>query len=206
MRLDLLRHGETESGGGFRGSLDDALTAVGWEQMRSGIATRGPWDVLVSSPLQRCAAFADALAAERGLPLHLEADLRELHFGEWEGRSAAELMETDSEALGHFWADPYAFTPPGGESLLSLRERVTQAVHGLAAENMGKTIALFTHGGVLDVLYRAATGLGLQDARTWQIGNTAVNRLLWTPDSGLSLVGWADTTHLEDESLDERFS
>ena len=80
---------------------------------------------------------------------------------------------------------------------------MTQTVQVLAAQNAGKTLALFTHGGVLDVLYRAATGLGLQDARTWQIGNTAVNRLLWTPDSGLTLVGWADTTHLEDESLDE---
>ena len=48
-----------------------------------------------------------------------------------------------------------------------------------------------------------ATGLGLQDARTWQLGNTAVNRLLWTPDSGLSLIGWADGTHLEDHALDE---
>ena len=78
------------------------------------------------------------------------------------------------------------------------------AVNALAAPHTGQTIAWFTHGGVLDVLYRAATGLGLQDARTWQIGNTAVNRLLWTPASGLSLVGWADTTHLEDEALDER--
>ena len=83
------------------------------------------------------------------------------------------------------------------------RERITQVVRRLAAENTGKHIALFTHGGVLDVLYRAATGLELQDARTWQIGNAAVNRLLWTPDGGLALVGWADTTHLEDESLDE---
>ena len=51
--------------------------------------------------------------------------------------------------------------------------------------------------------FSPATGLGLQDARTWQLGNTAVNRLLWTPDSGLSLIGWADGTHLEDHALDE---
>lgn len=49
-----------------------------------------------------------------------------------------------------------------------------------------------------------ATGLGLRDARTWALGNTAVNRLLWTPDGGLTLVGWADTGHLADESLDEQ--
>ena len=49
LHLDLLRHGETELGGGLRGSLDDALTAKGWEQMRAAVAEQGPWDRLVSS-------------------------------------------------------------------------------------------------------------------------------------------------------------
>jgi probable phosphoglycerate mutase len=62
---------------------------------------------------------------------------------------------------------------------------------------------LVAHGGVLDVLYRNATGQGLQAPRTWNLGNATINRLLWTPD-GLTLVGWADTRHLEDdEALDE---
>src|SRR5690606_33998812 len=94
LSLDLLRHGETTHGGGFRGSLDDALTGQGWAQMRAATAGKGPWDLLVSSPLARCAAFAAELGAQRQLPVVLEADLRELHFGDWEGRSAAELMET----------------------------------------------------------------------------------------------------------------
>ncbi len=55
LHLDLLRHGETEQGGGLRGSLDDALTDQGWEQMRQAVLGRGPWCRLVSSPLQRCA-------------------------------------------------------------------------------------------------------------------------------------------------------
>ena len=62
---------------------------------------------------------------------------------------------------------------------------------------------LVAHGGVMDVLYRAATRLDVQAARTWQLPNTAVNRLLWTPE-GLSLVGWADTTHLDGRWLDEQ--
>jgi alpha-ribazole phosphatase len=108
LRLDLLRHGETELGGGLRGSLDDALTAKGWEQMHAAVEQGGPWDRLVSSPLQRCARFAEQLGARLGLPLHLDQDLQELHFGAWEGRSAAALMDTDAEALGRFWADPYS--------------------------------------------------------------------------------------------------
>ncbi|MBU2321598.1 MAG: histidine phosphatase family protein, partial [Gammaproteobacteria bacterium] len=52
--LELLRHGETESGGGLRGSLDDALTATGWAQLRGAMQGAGPWDRIISSPLQRC--------------------------------------------------------------------------------------------------------------------------------------------------------
>ena len=144
------------------------------------------------------------MADATGAPLSVNAGLRERCFGDLQGHTFAEFSAAAPQQAERWRRrDPDWVPPGGGESLLSFRERVTQTVQVLAAQNAGKTLALFTHGGVLDVLYRAATGLGLQDARTWQIGNTAVNRLLWTPDSGLTLVGWADTTHLEDESLDE---
>ena len=61
---------------------------------------------------------------------------------------------------------------------------------------------LVAHGGVLDVLYRLATGQELQAPRTWQLTNAAINRLLWTPE-GLTLVGWADTQHLDTATRDE---
>jgi len=55
---------------------------------------------------------------------------------------------------------------------------------------------------VLDMLYRIATGQEVNTARTWALGNCAINRLLWTPQ-GLTLVGWADTAHLERDTRDE---
>ena len=157
--LELLRHGETEQGGGLRGSLDDALTAAGWAQLRAAVVEAGPWDRLISSPLQRCARFAEELAAQRGLPLHLEADLQELHFGEWEGRSSASLMQTDAEALGRFWSDPYAFTPPAGEPLLQFEARVLAAVRRLRQQYAGQRLLLITHGGVMRLLLARARGL-----------------------------------------------
>lgn len=102
LRLDLLRHGETELGGGLRGSLDDALTELGWQQMRAAVADGGPWERIVSSPLQRCARFSEELAQRLSLPMQLEPGLQELHFGDWEGHSPAQLMETDAEGLGLF--------------------------------------------------------------------------------------------------------
>ena len=86
--------------------------------------------------------------------------------------------------------------------MVTLRERILKTVDELAAQHKGQQIVLVAHGGVLDVLYRAATRLTLQAPRTWQLTNTAVNRLLWTPE-GLSLVGWGDTSHLEALGKDE---
>lgn len=177
LQLDLLRHGETESGGGFRGSLDDALTPRGWAQLRAATRQAGPWDRLVSSPLQRCATFAHELAGQLGVPLELEAGLRELHFGAWEGRSAAELMASDAEALGRFWADPYAFTPPGGEPVADFEARVLQAVARLARQYPGQRLLLISHGGVMRLLLARARGLARGQLLQVQVGHGALHRL-----------------------------
>ncbi|ROM62640.1 histidine phosphatase family protein [Pseudomonas brassicacearum] len=174
LRLDLLRHGETELGGGLRGSLDDALTAKGWEQMHAAVMEGRPWDRLVSSPLQRCARFAEQLGARLGVPVHLDKDLQELHFGAWEGRSAAALMETDAEALGRFWADPYRFTPPDGEPVLEFSGRVLAAVERLHAAYAGQRVLLVSHGGVMRLLLAQARGLPREQLLNVEVGHGAL--------------------------------
>ncbi|TKD38146.1 histidine phosphatase family protein [Azotobacter chroococcum] len=177
LHLDLLRHGETECGGGFRGSLDDALTAAGRAQMQAATTAAGPWDLVVSSPLRRCAGFAAELAAAHDLPLQLEADLRELHFGAWEGRSAAALMQTDAEALGRFWNDPYAFTPPDGEPLAAFETRVLQAVEQLRRDCAGRRLLLVSHGGVMRLLLARARGLPRGALLQVTVAHGALHRL-----------------------------
>jgi alpha-ribazole phosphatase len=174
LHLDLLRHGETELGGGLRGSLDDALTDKGWAQMRAAVLERGPWDRLVSSPLQRCSRFAEALGAQLGLPVQLDKDLQELHFGTWEGQSAATLMETDAEALGLFWADPYSFTPPEGERVEDFATRVSAAVGRLQASYAGQRILLISHGGVMRLLLAQARGLPREQLLNVEVGHGAL--------------------------------
>ncbi|MGV8917442.1 MAG: alpha-ribazole phosphatase family protein [Pseudomonas sp.] len=174
LRLDLLRHGETELGGGLRGSLDDALTDIGWAQMRSAVINAGPWDRIVSSPLQRCARFAEELAARLSVPLQLEGGLQELHFGEWEGRSAAELMKTDAEALGLFWSDPYTFTPPQGEPLTAFSARVLAAVENLYQAHAGERVLLISHGGVMRLLLAQARGIPREQLLNVEAGHAAL--------------------------------
>ncbi len=188
LRLDLLRHGETELGGGLRGSLDDALTEKGWAQMHEAVIGQGPWDRLVSSPLQRCARFAEELGAQRDLSVSLDKDLQELHFGAWEGQSAAALMETDAEALGLFWADPYGFTPPQGEPVSDFSARVLAAVMRLHAAHAGERVLLVSHGGVMRLLLARARGLPREQLLNVEVGHGALFSLIVEADGSLKEV------------------
>jgi alpha-ribazole phosphatase len=169
----------------LRGSLDDALTSKGWEQMRAAVLEQGPWDRLISSPLQRCARFAEELGAKSGLPVVLDKDLQELHFGAWEGQSAAALMETDAEALGLFWADPYAFTPPDGEPVADFSKRVLAAVERLHAAYAGERILLISHGGVMRLLLAQARGLPREQLLNVEVGHGALFSL--SVEAGVTL-------------------
>lgn len=185
LRVDLLRHGETELGGGLRGSLDDALTEKGWAQMRAAVVEGGPWDRIVSSPLQRCARFAAELGEQLNLSVHLDKDLQELHFGAWEGQSAAALMETDAEALGLFWADPYSFTPPQGEPVSEFSSRVLAAVARLHNTYAGERVLLISHGGVMRLLLAQARGLPREQLLNVEVAHGAVFALTVEADGSL---------------------
>ena len=132
-----------------------------------------------------------------------EPRLRERAFGNMEGMSFAEIEATLPVQAKRWRERDPEFEPEGGESLLTFRDRVTGVAAELAARHPGELVVLVAHGGVMDVLYRAATRQELQAPRTWQLGNAAINRMLWTPE-GFSLVGWSDTAHLvAGSTLDE---
>jgi len=208
-RILAIRHGETawNVGGRLQGHLDIPLNDTGRQQaarLARALAGREALSAIYSSDLGRALDTAQALQSATGAPLTVRPALRERSFGDFQGQTFEQVSQAWPEAAERWRRRDPAWAPPGGgESLLTFQERVAQEVQALAAQNIGNQIAIVTHGGVLDVLYRQAARLGLQDARTWQLTNTAVNRLLWSPEGGLGLVGWADVSHLEDASLDE---
>lgn len=149
--VGLLRHGAVHGGPRFRGSTDDPLTETGYAQMCSATQTWG-WGHVVTSPLARCAAFAEVLARQRGVPLIVDERLREIHFGSWEGHTAAQLLRTDGTALRRFWSDPVAHPPPGGESLADFGARVLEGWEQWLRHGKNAATLLITHGGVIRVL------------------------------------------------------
>ena len=205
-RIIAVRHGETAWNVDTRiqGHLDIALNDTGhWQarQVARALADE-PLAAVYTSDLQRAHATALAIAQASGAPLVAEPGLRERSFGELEGRTFAEIeAELPEQARRWRQRDPH-FAPTGGETLVQLRERIAATTHRLAAQHTEQLIVLVAHGGVLDMLYRLATGLDLQAPRTWLVTNASINRLLWTPQ-GLTLVGWADTQHLDTGSRDE---
>lgn len=205
-RIIAIRHGETAWNVDTRiqGQLDIPLSECGHQQAaRLGRALRGePVTAVYASDLSRAWETAQYIARACAVPVTKETALRERSFGEFEGKTFVEIEhQLPEQSLRWRRRDP-EFSPSGGESLLALRSRVVEAAQRLAARHPGELIAMVGHGGVMDVLYRAATRLDIQAPRTWALGNAAINRLLWTPE-GFTLVGWADTQHLDDAALDE---
>jgi probable phosphoglycerate mutase len=207
-RVLAIRHGETTWNVDTRiqGQLDIGLNDTGrWQAERlAGALAEEPIRAIYASDLGRAHDTAMAISRATGVAVTAEQGLRERHFGEFQGKTFAEIEAVLPEQARRWRTRDPAFAPTGGESLLQLRERVVATAEKLAARHAGELIVLVGHGGVMDVLYRAATRLDIQAPRTWALGNAAINRLLWTPD-GFTLVGWADTQHLDNDnnSLDE---
>ncbi len=151
MSFSLLRHGDTGYSG-FRGRLDDPLTALGWQQMEQAVV-RWRGDRIVCSPRQRCQRFAEKLAARLQVPLTADERFSELDFGHWEGCTAAELSQKDPQTLTAFWQDPWRQPPPGGETLEHFCQRVEAGWIELGRQYAGQTVLLITHGGVIRLLH-----------------------------------------------------
>ena len=203
-RIIAVRHGETDWNVATRmqGHTDIALNATGqWQALQVALALADEQIARIySSDLVRAQATAQAIAehtqSEAARAVHLDPGLRERGFGVFEGHTYADIETQWPEDSRRWKQREPDFAPPGGESPTQVMERVERTIGSLAAQHVGEQIVVVAHGGVMDMLYRLATRQTVSAPRTWELGNTAINRLLWTPN-GLTLVGWADTRHLD---------
>ncbi len=203
--LILIRHGETDWNRElrFQGQIDVPLNATGHEQARRIGLRLAQEDVhtLVCSDLMRAQQTAMPVAQNRPsdqelLPV-LDMALREQSFGVIEGLLVADIKAQFPEEWAQwtqFDAD-YAFA--GGESVRQFHTRVLAAVHALALAYPQQTVAVVTHGGVLDMIYRSAKALPLSGPRQSLIPNAGLNRVRVEGDA-IDILEWANTQHLAD--------
>ena len=199
-RIVAIRHGQTAWNAEFRlqGQIDIPLDRVGLRQaatLADALRDEG-LSAVIASDLGRAWQTAQALAGPLGLPLSADPGLRERCFGVLEGQTRQQIDQQSPDLARRWHSREPDFAPEGAESLRVFYARTIAAVDRLVAAHAGGTIALVSHGGVLDCLYRAATRTALDAPRSWTLGNAAINRLLHTPQ-GFTLVGWDDAGHLE---------
>lgn len=175
--IDLLRHGRTVVGQRFLGWCDEPLSEDGERQMERALTGEREYDLLISSPLLRCATFARQWAAAHDTAIELEPAWRELHFGQWEGRDAATLIEEDAAALESFWSDPLHHAPPGGENLLEFAARVDAAWQTWLPRLAGKRVLLVSHGGVIRLLLCRWLGMPLENLFRLQVPHAGLSRV-----------------------------
>ena len=202
--LILLRHGETEWNRElrFQGQVDVPLNATGHAQAQR-LAQRlagEPIDHLVSSDLSRARQTADPFArqvqASRGIGLDVDAALREQAFGRIDGMRVEDIKRDHADVWAGWTQFQSDYVVPDGESTRQFHTRVMAALWQLVASHPGRTLAVVTHGGVLDMVFRTARGLGLEGPRQCAIPNAGISRVRMQ-DGVVELLQWADTAHLE---------
>lgn len=157
-RLDLLRHGEPVGGPRYRGDgVDDPLTPEGMAAMWRAVEV-GAWDAVVSSPLQRCRAFAEGFVEKSGLPLAIEPRLREISLGAWEGLSHIEVQRDQPEAYLAYKRDVLTGMPAGSEPIPDFIARVREALDELSTRYAGQRVLVVCHA----IVMRTALAMALE--------------------------------------------
>lgn len=201
MRLLLARHAQTtwNSDGKIQGFIDAPLSDLGEGQAeRLGQRLkREPIEAAYASTLQRTWRTAEIALAGRNLSVARDPAWREAAYGEWEGRTWAEIHARDPELAARRTADPANVAPPGGESFFDLQRRIVDRLEWLRERHDGGTVLVVTHGGPLRVLAAWCMGHDPNQAWRFKADNGALSTLRWI-DQGPVLELWNETSHLSD--------
>ena len=204
-RICLVRHGETawNAEGRVQGQTDIALSAVGHAQARAAasILARHDFSTVYSSDLLRVRQTAEPTAQRLALPVALDRELRERHYGIFECLLYTEVKQRYPQHYARFRDKDPEFDFDTGESLRAFFGRSLAAVSRIAQTHRGEQVLVFTHGGVLDMIYRHIHALGLSSVREFGVPNAGLN-WIECADSCWSMHSWAEIAHLEN-ALDD---
>ena len=210
MEIVLIRHGETAWNAERRlqGHLDIGLNAEGEQQVAAlGLALADErFDAIFASDLQRALQTAAAVAAAHALPIVIDAGLRERCYGAFEGMLYDDISGRYPQAHAAWMAgDVDARFPEGefvAETLNEFHARANQTISNIIAGGAYRKIAIVSHGGVLDCVFRAINGVHIGATREFDVLNASINRLRWD-GAQLQITQWGDVAHLNAPAKDE---
>lgn len=196
----LIRHAEAE-GNLYRiaqGHTDGKVTKCGWAQIKA-LSKRFETihvDAVYSSDLYRTCATAGAIYVPKGIPLHIDAALREANLGVWEGLPWGEISRRDAEQLVRFSIQPHLWHVQGGETAAEVQDRLHRAVCRIGKKHDGEVVAIASHGFAIRMFLGKLQGYPLEKiGESSQEDNTAVSMLELDGDE-LRVVYRSDNSHL----------
>lgn len=204
-RIYLIRHAEAE-GNLYRiaqGQDNSNLTDRGWRQVRSleHRFAEIPIDEVYSSDLYRTCATASAIYKPKGLPLHRKRELREICVGVWEQKTWGEIYRRWPEEMRWFSQQPHLWQVEGAEAPRQVQERVLNALREIAAENDGKTVAVFSHGYAIRLVLAELQGYPLEQVGQTPTGDNTAVSLLEAEGDTLQVLFRDDNSHLKTEAF-----
>ena len=201
----LIRHAEAE-GNLYRiaqGQDNSNLTDRGWRQVHA-LEERFKdihIDAVYSSDLYRTCATASAVYKPKGLTLHRDPELREICVGVWEQQTWGDIYRGWPEQMKNFSFHPHLWNVEGAERPLEVQERGLRAIRKIAAENDGKTVAVFSHGYIIRLMLGYLQGYSLEQMGKTPTGDNTSVALLEAEGDALRVIFRDDNTHLKTETF-----
>ncbi|QIZ67554.1 histidine phosphatase family protein [Geobacillus subterraneus] len=200
--LYLTRHGETKWNVEKRmqGWQDSPLTEKGRQDAKR-LGKRlevVELTAIYASTSGRALETAELVRGRRPIPIYQDERLREIHLGDWEGKTHDEIREMDPLAFDYFWNAPHRYAPERGERFFDVQQRALEAVRRIVRRHEGETVLIVTHGVVLKTLMAAFKGAPLDQlwAPPYMYG-TSVTIVEVNADV-FHLVVEGDVSHLEE--------
>jgi probable phosphoglycerate mutase len=198
LRMVVVRHGETSytAEKRYSGRGDIPLNADGYEQAARAAARvrilAPDLHAIVSSPLKRCLETA---AAFGDVPIHVEDDLIECDFGDWEGLTYAEVRARYATEQDK-WLASTSVPPPGGESFQQVAMRVRRSVRRLQERFEGRQIAVVSHVTPIKLLLRDALAASDSFLYRLYLDPAGISLVDSWPDGGVAVRSVNETAHL----------
>lgn len=193
--LDLLRHGQLAISGVLCAGASAVVSDEGMQNLFNA-TDDGQWDVIISSPQDRCRLFAQKLADNKQYKLVIDPRFKELDFGEWIDVKSKVIWEKHQEKYQELWQNPDDFIAPNGEAMQDFYERVNTGLDDVLSKYKNQKILLITHGGVIRSILAKALEINTLSVLKFNIGYAQIVRLYHYSDGNFSLQSLGENAHV----------
>lgn len=203
LTIYFLRHGETTSSqtGGYCGILDIDLTSEGMQMAKDFAAAYKsvPWTAVFSSPLRRTVATAKPLCDAVGIEMQLRDGLREIAYGQWEGKTPEEVNREFHDEYVRWLADPGWNSPTGGEKGIDISRRSNAVLEEIEQTYDDGNVLVVSHKATIRIMLCSLLGIDIGRYRDRILMPVASVSIVEFTERGPLLLTLGDRYHLSDD-------